>query len=471
MQLMALGKNESGELLFPAVAEYALVQALTAGLERNAAALKRFARDTERGDAFRGEVTRRVQDAGDPREAGWTFAVSSTNPRRDDIIEIVKPLADLRGMENPAEPLVFDGASEDMWGEWLQERYYARELEGRKVPQYVLFIGRPQELPFRLQSLMDSVANVGRLDFDQLEDLDRYVKKIIRLEGAAEPVVERDVILFGTDGGAQDPTYFSREYMVKPLADYVESELKFRTSRLMGDDATKAKLTAKLKSMKPAVVYTASHGLGLANQPLERQKALNGAICCQSSGALTLADLFSADDVPTGEAFLEGAVFFQFACFGYGTPAESDFSHWLTGMTDKCASEDFTAALPKRLLGLDRGPIAFVGHVDTAFLHGFTDPHEPHLIERWSNRMQPFVHAVEKLLTVQPSGLAMNGMNRKYSIANALLTTVYDRQRRGTLTWTPESSRRFVDNWIVRSDAQNYLVFGDPAARLRIPDA
>jgi hypothetical protein len=471
MQLMALGKNESGDLLFPAVAEDALVQALTAGLERNAAALKRMARDTERGLAFRGEVARRVQDAGDPREAGWAFAVSSANPRRNEIIEILKPLADLRGMENPAEPLVFDAASEDMWGEWLQDNYYARELEGRKVPQYVLFIGGPQDLPFRLQSLMDCVANVGRLDFDHLDDLDRYVRKIIRLEGAPGPVVERDVILFGTDGGAQDPTYFSREYMVKPLADYVERELKFRTSRLMGDDATKAKLTSKLRSMKPAVVYTASHGLGLTGQPLDRQKALNGAICCQSSGALTLADLFSADDVPTGEAFLEGAVFFQFACFGYGTPAQSDFSHWLTGMSEKCASEDFTAALPKRLLGLDRGPIAFVGHVDTAFLHGFTDPHEPHLLERWSNRMQPFVHAVETLLAVQPSGLAMIGMNRKYSIANALLTTVYDRQRRGTLAWTPESSRRFVDNWIARSDAQNYLVFGDPAARLRIPDA
>jgi hypothetical protein len=85
--------------------------------------------------------------------------------------------------------------------------------------------------------------------------------------------------------------------------------------------------------------------------------------------------------------------------------------------------------------------------------------------------MQPFVHAIEQLLAVQPSGLAMDGMNRKYSIANALLTTAYDRQRRGTLTWTPDSSRRFVDSWIVRSDAQNYLVFGDPAARLRIPDA
>ena len=30
---------------------------------------------------------------------------------------------------------------------------------------------------------------------------------------------------------------------------------------------------------------------------------------------------------------------------------------------------------------------------------------------------------------------------------------------------------RFIDAWITRSDAQNYMIYGDPAARLRIPSA
>ena len=470
MRFMALGKDLSGELLYPSFDEDALAHTLAEGLERNATSLKQVTRDTERGVTFRGEVTRRIEDLGDARQAGWTFVVSAANSRRSEILDILRPLADRRGMEDPSEPLVFDASSEDTWGDWLQESYYARELDGRKVPQYVLFIGGPQELPFRLQALMDSVANVGRVDFDRLEDLERYVTKIIRLEDAAEPVVEREVVLFGTDGGINDPTYFSCEYMVKPLAGHIETS-KFRTSSLLGDDATKKQLMAKLMTAKPAVVYTASHGLGLARGPLERQKAYNGAICCQRDGPLTVDYLFSADDVPADGAFLEGAVFFQFACYGYGTPAESDFAHWLKNVPRTLASEDFTAALPKRLLAHPRGPIAYVGHVDTAYLHGFTDPDDRHLLERWHSRMQPFVHAVDTLLGVQPSGLAMDGLNRRYSITNALLTSVYDRRKRGTLKWTPDSMRRFVDTWIVRSDAQNYLVFGDPAARLRIPDA
>ena len=41
--------------------------------------------------------------------------------------------------------------------------------------------------------------------------------------------------------------------------------------------------------------------------------------------------LITAEDVDGEQPFLEGSVVFQFACFGYGTPAESDFRHWLGG--------------------------------------------------------------------------------------------------------------------------------------------
>jgi hypothetical protein len=70
---------------------------------------------------------------------------------------------------------------------------------------------------------------------------------------------------------------------------------------------------------------------------------------------------------------------------------------------------------------------------------------------------------------VQPAGLAMDDMNKKYGIANITLNSFYDRLQRGAFSWTPESEKRFLDTWIIRSDAQNYMVFGDPAARLRIP--
>lgn len=471
VRIMAFGKDMSGNLLFPPVDEDQFAASLASALGRNAPSLRNLTRVTASAVAFREEVTRRVIDAGDPLQAGWTFLVAEGDPHKADIIEALRPLALHRGMSNPSAPLSFAGEAEEQWGEWLQDNLFAKELVGERVPQYILMVGNPSLLPFKLQSLLGTFANVGRVDFDRPGDLVQYVDKITRLETAPDPVVKREVVLFAPDGGTNDPTYFSREYMVSPLTDYIGDELGFHTTALTAHDATKHKLVQALRKASPALVYTASHGLGATNQPLEQQKRYNGAICCQTAGELTLKDLFTGDDVPSTEPFLEGSVFFQFACFGYGTPAQSDYAHWLQEVPEKYADEDFTAALPRRLIAHPRGPVAYVGHLDTAFLHGFANQNEPRIADRWHTRIEPFVAAVQRLLQVQPSGLAMQDMNRRFSLYNAMLTDAYDQQQCGAVSWTPQSTARFVDRWIIRSDAQNYMVFGDPAARLRIPAA
>jgi len=86
-----------------------------------------------------------------------------------------------------------------------------------------------------------------------------------------------------------------------------------------------------------------------------------------------------------------------------------------SGKTEQLAERDFIAALPKRLLAHPRGPIAFIGHLDTAFLHGFADASQPHTLDRWHARIAPFKKAVDRLLGVQPSGLAMEGINERYA--------------------------------------------------------
>jgi hypothetical protein len=380
-------------------------------------------------------------------------------------------LAKHRGMADPASPLLFENGEPEDWGTWLQDSYYALALESKTVPRYILIVGGPDQVPFGFQSLLDSVANVGRVEFDSVDDLATYAGKLIRLEKLADPPVTREAVVFAPDGGPADPTYYSRKFMAEPLADLMSDEFKLTTTRILGDDATKSGLAAALGAAKPAIVYTASHGLGAVGQPYEIQTRFNGAICCQTHGDLTLDDLFSADDVPTdGKAFLEGSIFFQFACFGYGTPAVSEYAHWQTGNVEQNADHDFVAALPKRLLAHPKGPIAFIGHLDTAFLAGFDDEHSPELLDRWHNRMAPFVGAMRSLLQVEPSGLAMQPMNERYSTLNALLTNTYDRIQRNSMQWTPDSQSRFLDSWLLRGDAQNYMIFGDPAVSLAIPE-
>src|SRR5207247_182814 len=114
------------------------------------------------------------------------------DPRKKTYIEALAPLAKARGMDDPKSPLLFDGSVPDAWPDWLNDRYYALDLAGKKVPGYVLIVGGPDQVPFGFQSLLDTVASVGRLDFDRIEDLSAYAAKVLRLESASNPVVERE---------------------------------------------------------------------------------------------------------------------------------------------------------------------------------------------------------------------------------------------------------------------------------------
>lgn len=464
MKVMSLGINYSTrKLLFKPLEDQEFAKAILNSLSKNIDDVRSLSRSTTRGTTFRGsqELERKIVDLGDPLSVGWTFLVGEKDPLKDKIIAEMRPLAERRGMKDPDKPLILNVTNGDDWLDWLQDNYFSPDVD--QQPHYVLIVGDPQQVPFRFQSILATAAAVGRLDFESIDDLKTYVAKVIRLETAKKSAVKKETIFFATDGGVQDPTYLSLRFMAEPLAKTLQSR-KIKTTTLFGDEATKSRLLELLSKAKPALVYTASHGLGAPDEPFAAQKKVNGGICCQE----TEHDwLLTADDIPANEPFLEGSVVFQFACFGYGTPAESDYSHWL-GEQEINTTADFVSALPKRLLANPQGPIAFVGHVDTAWLHGFDDPEFPGISDVWNPRIEPFKRAVESLLGAQPSGHAMAPMSTRYDLYNAFLTNTYDRMQRGK-PLPPDFDKKLVNQFITRSDAQNYMILGDPAAHLRIP--
>lgn len=448
--------------------EEAFVGAIVDSLEQNAAEVSRVKSETTTRATYRSEIEReREPDLGDPREVGWTFLVNEHDPLRDELLEALRPLAEHRGMSDPAQPLLFGGEDELEWQDWLDANYSPFLTE--KLPYYVLIAGDPQQVPLRFQALLDAGAAVGRVAFDSVDDLRAYVEKVVRLEQAASPAASRDVLFFAPDGGEEDATYFSRRYLAQPLFERVRDRHRFEPVLLAGDDATKDRLETALRESMPTLVFTASHGAGAPDEPLETQLAVNGAILCQETAAGE-AGYFMGEDVPLDVPFLEGSVFFQFACFGYGTPAESDYMHWLQGETLN-TEFDFVAALPKRLLAHPRGPIAFVGHVDMAWLHGFDDPDNPLLLERSHRRLDPFARAVDSFLQARPLGLALERMNKRYADGSTLLANVLDKMQRTGLSLNEDLVAKIADIFIYRNDAQNYHVFGDPAAAPRIPAA
>lgn len=436
------------------------------GLQRNFSALRQLQAQTTGHDSFRNEVERAHSvNLNDPATAGWTFLIHKDNPNRSALVEGLKPLALHRGMRDPSRPLTFSGEQPEEWFDWMHQNYMS--IRPGDLPHYVLIVGGPDEIPFRFQSLLAGCAAVGRVAFDRLEDLTAYIKKVIELEKRQAPTVRRKCVLLAPDGGVLDATHFSHRYMAKPLSTQIQ-DLGYEVEKLFDHDATKKRLLDALADSSPALVYTASHGIAASSSPLDVQKRVNGGICCQHvQGDHIKTWLFTADDVPGDAPFLEGGVFFQFACYGYGTPAESDFAHWIGGSTFN-SREDFISALPQRLLMHPRGPIAYIGHVDAAWLHGFADPNDPYILDTWQERMAPFRFSINSLFSAVPVGRALLEMNRRYNFCNSVLTNTFDRLERGKLQMK-DVRDSLVQTFITRSDAQNYMLLGDPGTLLRIP--
>jgi len=111
--------------------------------------------------------------------------------------------------------------------------------------------------------------------------------------------------------------------------------------------------------------------------------------------------------------------------------------------------------------------IGFIGHVDTAWLHGFADPDNP--MDPWNKRITPFREGVNVLLAKrQPTGMALAYMNKMYILHNNLITNTYDRIQKHPEVIDNDFYTRLGTMFITRSDAQNYMIFGDPAVHLRI---
>ncbi len=411
----------------------------------------------------------------DPLAVGWSFLVSDKDPQKQEIIDAMQPLAIHRKMNDPTHPLIYDCRFEHEWMDWMRDNCWAIAVPDK--PFYVLIVGGPNEVPFRFQTTLDSSVGVGRVSFDSIEELKAYIQKVIRLENS-ESAVSKKACIFATDYGSQDPTFYSHRFMAEPLSIYTNGTLNCETTCLFESDATKANLVNAFTRSNPALIYVASHGMAAQNEDLEVQKKVNGAICCKELGDDPAVPreqgIFSADDVPTNKACAEGSAIFDFSCFGYGTPARSDFYHWTTPKNMRKPGEelnttaDFIAALPKKLLAHPRGPVGFFGHVDTAWLCAFADPNNPYIMQRWTNRMGPFKKAVEEILKGRTLGMALDSMNANYNLGNNLINNFNDRVRAGLEQLTPEKKSTLVDYWITRNDAANYMLFGDPATYINI---
>jgi hypothetical protein len=332
------------------------------------------------------------------------------------------------------------------------------------LPYYLLIVGGPEQIPFRIQYQLDVTYAVGRIDFDTPEEYARYAEAVIAAETAAPRPCE--AAFFGPHNADDVATALSVEHLVGPLAAAISSEgpQGWTYSTRIGPEATKANLVALLtRPEPPALLFTAGHGMVFPSGDPKQFPHQGGLLCQDWPGRVAWRkavppDFYVSEDDLPATAAPGGAIAFLFACYGAGTPRDDDYVQD-AGAPVQIAPEAFVARLPRRLLGHPTSPaLAVVGHVERAMSYSFVWPGA-------GEQLDVFKSALLGLLHGKRLGWALEYFSDRFA---ALSTTLDD--ARETAKWGGQADPREIAGlWTAKNDARNYVILGDPAVRLRSP--
>jgi hypothetical protein len=406
-------------------------------------------------------------------EAGWG-AIFHENAAAE-IRSALEPLLAIRKKAAGALYRELDYKSGEQTRDWYRRHDVAPgQSDPETVPYYLLIVGSPDDIPFEFQYLLGVDYAVGRLSFVTADEYARYAESIARYESAAAIANAKKIAYWGTRHVGDGATQLSSAQLIGPLANGdparsgrlgkpAHAALGFDHELFLADAATKDALLSQFGGDRPpALVFTASHGMQFTAGGSTQQGA-QGALLCQDwsgFGRVSADDYLAASDIPD-DANVGGMVAFFFACFAAGTPKTDQFFLNAANMgttLPPLAPQPFVAALPRRLLGHPKGSaLAVIGHIDRAWGYSIQSPGMA------GSQTIPFRSGLGFMMEGDPIGhVVKDQFGGRFAALSAELSTVL-------APGAPKiSDRDLVTYWLERNDAQNYVVLGDPAARLRV---
>jgi hypothetical protein len=404
--------------------------------------------------------------------AGWgVIFPSGADP---SIRQALRPLLDWR---RSGAATVDERRYRELWGPsgyrpgdsmrdfLLRHKTELGAADPERLPYYLLLIGGPEEIPFSFQYDLDLRHAVGRLDLETPEEYAAYAASVIAAEKAwGAPPLALDTApvrraVFFCPRNTDPMSGRMRKELVGNLLDRlsVKPVPGWELQPVLEEQASREALQQLLGGQgRPAFLFAACHGLvfGAAD---ERQREKQGALLCQArAGALPLDAAVAASDI-ADDACPHGLIAMHFACYGAGTPARDEFSREHRAI----APRPFTARLPQRLLGHPRGgALAVVGHLERAWSYSFTGYGK-------APQLNTFEDLIRRLLRGLPVGFALELLNCRYQQLAAELFGMREREELEPTDRVEDSVLAAV--YCATRDARNYVVLGDPAARL-LPD-
>jgi hypothetical protein len=416
-----------------------------------------------------------IVDATDLTETGWGIVFSrDANPAiRQKLTRLIEHRR--QQVNNDALFRVFDAADGVRSGESAENWLFRHGLSlgpvepENGVPYYLIIVGSPEDVSLAFQSTLDLHFCIGRLYFDDIDDYESYANHLVDYETAAALPHRRQAAVWMTRNKNDDATLMlsgilGAAFTAKPLGQGPRFKgIEYQTTSFLNDTATRENLLTLLRGATggpPALLFTGSHGLEWKASEPDVQRQNQGALVTSAwvKGTPVAREQFvSGDDVPS-DAQLAGTMCFLFACFGGACPLVDSYRLSPAGDPLPLAPKPFITSLPQRLLRA--GALAVLAHSDRAWSYGF--------VSGSGVRQDQLIRgAVEGLMRGLPAGRCADQFQDQWGALSAQFSLRQDSRRNGT---QPVSTDALANLAIARDDARNYIVLGDPAARLRIKD-
>lgn len=405
-----------------------------------------------------------------PASSGWGIVYpEGVDPAvKEALRPLIRHRQELVG-DTPGYFQQFDGESAVRAGQaaraWLRTRHVdLMEVDpSNGVPLYLLLVGPPTDISFEFQYTLDSYWNVGRLDFDEPEHYAEYAAHLIAYERAVQVPNRRSSVLWNVRNPGDAATALLHNLVASPLAvgqgarPPVGEAAGFALQPLLAEAATKSALLDAVNAGTASFLFTGSHGMAFPELPEDQRREAQGALLCQewARGEAVTPDHYLTGEEVLASANTRGLIHFLFACFGGGCPSFDTYERDSEGRPRELMRNPMTARLPQAILR--KGALAVLAHIDRAWSYSFQGA-------SGHGQYQGFRSVMERILNGEPIGQATDSWNQRWGQRSAELVDYIQRQRDGE-----EIPDRFLTNrWIERNDARNYVVLGDPAARLRL---
>ena len=408
-------------------------------------------------------------------EAGWgvIFPADPEGKFVPAVKEALKPLLDLRREQAGDFFRIYEGADGLLPNESKVEfliRHHVPPADPANpalMPYYLLLVGDPAQIPYLFQSQLDVQYAVGRIYFETVREYANYAASVVAAE-TEEAKLPKKAAFFGVMNDKDPATTLSTTKLMQPLLAQMQTERQDWQIAGHLQNTSKAQLATLLSgNAAPALLFTASHGVSFAAGS-QRQLAHQGALLCQDwpgpeawkgHGEIPHDHYFAGDDL-TSNANLLGTIAFCFACYGGGTPMYDEFPK--PGMTtlNQVAPKPFVARLPMRMLGLEKGALAVIAHVERAWGISFM----------WGQSVDQigiFKDTLTHLMQGKPVGSALEYFNSRYATWASELSTTLRNVKFGLQVEPVNISSM----WTAHNDARGYAIIGDPAVRLNLASA